>query len=179
MARGALMYRAHVNLARPDDELFIDRSLSLALHPSETVERMVVRLLAWCRFGQGDLEFTAGLSSTDEPDLWRRDDTGDIAHWVEVGEPAADRLRKAASRSRRLSVLGYGRQARIWWRREGPRIEAMPAVEVLWLNHDVPARLAADLPRQFTWQVMISGDTVYLTDHHDDTVEFSFLPPSD
>src|SRR5688500_10597748 len=97
-------------------------SLTVARHPSETDERMMIRLLAFAlnsqgaQEGQGALEFGRGLSTADEPDLWRRDLTGAIEQWIEVGLPDEREVRKACGRAREVHALAYGgRAVDVWW----------------------------------------------------------------
>jgi uncharacterized protein YaeQ len=100
MALKPTIYKIHVELADSDRNCFESLSLTLARHPSETLERMLVRLLAYCLNYERGMEFTKGISTADEPDLWVHADHGDIEHWIEVGQPESARLRKACGRVR-------------------------------------------------------------------------------
>jgi uncharacterized protein YaeQ len=91
-------------------------ALSLARHPSETDERLMVRLLAFALYADERLEFGKGLSSEDEPDLWRKDRSGDIEQWIDLGHPDEQRVRKACGRAREVIVVNYGgRASDVWW----------------------------------------------------------------
>ena len=87
MALKPTIYKAQINLADSDNNNFEDLSLTVAKHPSETIERMTVRLLAYCLNTTRGLEFTKGLSTADEPDIWQHTDSGEIQHWIELGQP--------------------------------------------------------------------------------------------
>ena len=105
MALKATIFKARVQLADMDRGVYADHALTMARHPSETDERMMMRLLAFALNvpaddHDGTLEFAKGLSDTDEPDLWHRDLTGRIVHWIEIGQPDDKRLLRA-SRPRR------------------------------------------------------------------------------
>jgi len=85
MALKPTIYKAQVNLADSDNNCFEELSLTMARHPSETIERMTVRLLSFCLNNGRGLEFTRGLSTAEEPDIWQHADNGEIEHWIELG----------------------------------------------------------------------------------------------
>lgn len=111
-----------------DRQLYGDYNLTLALHPSETVERMMVRILAFCYRAAETLSFTKGLSSVDEPDLWLKHDNGTILEWIEVGQPTPERLKKAANQSQAVYLFSYGRGWDVWWKNNADNIKALPKV---------------------------------------------------
>jgi len=82
--------------------------LKVALHPSETEARMLMRVLAFALHADERLSFTRGLSSDDEPDLWQKSLSDEIELWLELGQPDVKRLRKASSRSRSVVIYTYG-----------------------------------------------------------------------
>ncbi|MDY7511504.1 YaeQ family protein, partial [Ralstonia wenshanensis] len=93
MALKATIYKAVVNVADLDRNQFLDASLTLARHPSETQERMMLRLLAWIKYADERLQFTRGLSAEDEPEAWLRNDHLGIDLWIELGLPDERRLK--------------------------------------------------------------------------------------
>ena len=95
MASNATIFKATLQIADMDRNYYADHALTIARHPSETDERMMVRLLAFVQHAHEALAFGRGLSADDEPDLWRRDLTGAVELWIEVGQPEEKRLRKA------------------------------------------------------------------------------------
>ena len=101
MALGATVHRAELELADIDRGVYGSHTLTLARHPSETEERLMLRLLAWAMFADPDLEFGRGISTEEDPDLWLRRPDGTIALWIEVGLPEEKRLRRAAGRPAR------------------------------------------------------------------------------
>ena len=117
MALKATIYKANINIANMDDHIYGDTSLTMARHPSETEERLMVRLLAYCRFAEANaegLEFTKDLFETGEPALWQHDLTGMLTQWIEVGLPDEDKVRKASARCPRVAVVAYGSTASDW-----------------------------------------------------------------
>jgi len=96
MALKPTIFKFSVALSDVDRNRYEDLPLTVAQHPSETLERMMARVLAYCLNADDGLEFSKGLSDNEQPDLWRRSLDGRILDWIEVGEPSADRLRKAS-----------------------------------------------------------------------------------
>ena len=120
MALKATIYKANINIANMDDHIYGDTSLTMARHPSETEERLMVRLLAYCRFTDANaegLEFTKDLFETGEPALWQHDLTGMLTQWIEVGLPDEDKVRKARARCPRVAVVAYGSTAYEWYQK--------------------------------------------------------------
>ena len=124
MALNATIFKAAVQISDMDRRYYHEHLLTLARHPSETDERMMVRLLAFCLHASEALSFGKGLSSDDEPDLWEKDLTGAIVSWIDVGQPDDRRIRKACGRANEVFVYSYGAQgARLWWDQTAARIE--------------------------------------------------------
>ncbi|MCB1678818.1 MAG: YaeQ family protein [Halioglobus sp.] len=169
MALKPTIYKAQVALADSDRGRFDDLSLTLARHPSETMERMATRLLAYCLHAAPGLEFTRGLSTGDEPDLWCRSAAGELEHWIEVGQPEEPRLRKACGRSARVTVYAFGRSSTTWWKLNGVAITALPRMQVLQLDWAEVVALAGLLERTSRLTVSVVGGVVYV-DNGGDTV---------
>ena len=120
MALKATIFKAELQIADMDRNYYHDHALTIARHPSETDERMMVRLLAFALNADEALVFGKGLSTDDEADLWRKDLTGAIELWIDVGQPDERRIRRACGRARRVIVYSYGGYgAAIWWNQVG------------------------------------------------------------
>lgn len=105
MALKATIYKAMVNVADLDRNQFLDSNLTLARHPSETQERMMLRLLAWIKYANERLHFTRGLSAEEEPEIWQRNDHMGIDLWIELGLPEERRVKKPAANRLRWRCL--------------------------------------------------------------------------
>lgn len=115
MALKATIYKATVNVADLDRNQFLDASLTLARHPSETQERMMLRLLAWLKYADERLQFTRGLCADDEPEAWLRNDHLGIDLWIELGLPDERRIKKACTQAAKVALFTYNsRAAQIW-----------------------------------------------------------------
>jgi uncharacterized protein YaeQ len=162
MALKPTIYKAQIELADSDRNCFESLSLTLAKHPSETLERMTARLLTYCLNCSRGLEFTRGISTAEEPDLWVHSDSGEIEHWIEVGQPEEPRLRKASGRARQVSVYAFAKSTPTWWSLNGESISALPRLQVWrldWIEVESAARL---LDRTMQLNASIVGGTLYL-----------------
>jgi len=162
MALKPTIYKAQIELADSDRNCFESLSLTLARHPSETLERMAARLLAYCLNCTRGLEFTKGISTADEPDVWVHSDHGDIEHWIEVGQPEQPRLRKACGRARRVSVYAFAKSVHTWWKLHGEEISALPRLQVWQLDWTEIQAAAALLDRTVQLNTSIVGGIIYL-----------------
>ncbi|ACE85783.1 YaeQ family protein [Cellvibrio japonicus] len=163
MAEKATIYKANIQLADMDRQVYGDYSLTIALHPSETHERMLVRILAFCYCAAENLVFTRGLSSVDEPDLWRKHDDGRILEWIEVGQPSVERLKKASSQAESVKVFAYGRGLDIWWKNNISAIASLPKVQVQCFGTGELQAACAGVEKTMNLSVSITENMVYLS----------------
>lgn len=171
MALKATIFKAELQVSDLDRGHYGHYDLTIARHPSETDERMMVRLLAFALLADDALAFTRGLSSDDEPDLWQKDLTGDIELWIEVGLPDERRVRKACGRARQVRVFSYGeRSADIWWQQNATLLERLDNLAVKEIPGDAGARLAELAERSMKLNCTIQDGSVWL-DNGRDTVE--------
>ena len=116
MALNSTIYKVELQISDMDRHYYATHALTLARHPSETEERLMVRLLAFALFADDRLEFGKGLSNEGEPDLWRKALSGEIEQWIDLGQPDEQRIRKACGRAREVIVVNYGgRASDVWW----------------------------------------------------------------
>ena len=163
MALTATIHKAEMNVVDMDRHYYADHSLTLARHPSETGERMMVRLLAFALHAHERLEFSRGLSTTEEPALWQRDLTGRIELWIEVGQPDERRLRKACSQSERVVVYAYGgRSVELWWGKIEQELARNKNLEVVALPAETTNALAAMADKTMDIQVMVQDGEAWL-----------------
>ena len=109
MAIKATICKANLQIADMDRGYYNDLTLTIAQHPSETDERMMVRLLAFALHASEGLKFTEGISAEDdEPDIWQKNMSGEIEIWIEVGLPDEKRIRKACNRAKQVYLYPYG-----------------------------------------------------------------------
>ncbi|WP_321286840.1 YaeQ family protein [Alcaligenes phenolicus] len=178
MALRATIYKAELNVADNDRAYYGSHTLTLARHPSETEERLMVRLLAYGLYAQADeaLSFSRGLSDSDEPALWEHDLGGNLLHWLEVGLPDDRRLIKASGRADKVTVLAYGRNVSVWWSGIKDKISRARNIQVYALDAAGTDALAALAERGMTINLNIQDGTVWASsDKGEATIEVSHL----
>ncbi|MFK8015371.1 MAG: YaeQ family protein [Gammaproteobacteria bacterium] len=165
MALSATICRVALNLADVDRHRYADVALTVARHPSENDERMMQRVLCYALYAHEELSFTKGLSSDDEPDLWQKDLTGEIEHWIDLGQPDLRRIAKACGRARRVSVHCYsGHGAEIWFDKLGSALGRFDNLRIVHVSPDSSAALAALAGRNMALQVYIEDQQVLVSD---------------
>jgi uncharacterized protein YaeQ len=162
MALKATIFKAELDVADIDRNYFQNHSLTIARHPSETDERMMVRLLAYALHAHEYLEFGRGLSADDEPDLWQKDLTGAIDVWVDVGQPDEKSLRKACGRANRVFVYSYGlRSVDLWWDTVRSKLERTANLNVYNLPLAASGALAKLADRNMQLQCTIQDKQIW------------------
>jgi uncharacterized protein YaeQ len=164
MALKATIYKADLQLADMDRNYYDTAALTLARHPSETDERMMIRLLAYAIHANEALTFTKGLFDTDEPDLWQKDLTGAIELWIEVGQPDEKRLMKACGRSAKVIVYSYAATSHIWYKQIANKLERAKNLTVINIPAEASAQLQKLANRNMQLQCTIQDGQIYLTD---------------
>ena len=156
MALKATVFRAELQVSDMDRHYYATHALTLARHPSETDERLMVRLLAFALFADERLEFGRGLGSDDEPDLWLKSRSGEIELWIDLGQPDDSRIRKACGRSGQVVVINYGgRASDIWWDKVSASLARCGNLTVIDIAATTVAELAALADRGMRLQCMI------------------------
>lgn len=147
MALKSTILRLSLNVADLDRNYYGDFPLTVAQHPSETDERMMLRVLAFALNASDSLSFGRGISTDDEPDLWEKDLTGAINTWIDLGTPDPDRLRKACSRARRVLLYSYGDRATpVWWQKHAAALQRFDHLTI-WQVTDSEVKALAALAR--------------------------------
>ena len=164
MALKATIYKADVQIADMDRNYYQDHNLTLARHPSETDERMMIRLLAFAIHANEALSFTKGLFDTDEPDLWQKDLTGAIELWIEVGQPDEKRIMKACGRSEQVIVYSYSATSHIWYKQIANKLERARNLTIINIPAEASAQLEKLANRNMQLQCTIQDSQIYLTD---------------
>lgn len=131
MALKSTIYKAELSISDLDRQYYADHSLTIARHPSETDERMMIRILAFALHACEHLSFAKGLSDIEEPDLWEKDYTDAIRVWIEVGQPDDRRLLKACGRAEQVVVYSFAHASSIWWKGMNNRLDRAKNLKVV------------------------------------------------
>ena len=162
MALKSTIFRAELSVSDIDRNYYCDHTLTLARHPSETDERMMLRLLAFALHADAALEFGKGLSTEDEAALWRRDLTGAIEQWIDVGLPDEKEVRKACGRASQVHVVAYGgRAVALWWDKVRDKLERQERLTVSEVPLDASKALAALAARSMRLQCTIQDGHIW------------------
>ncbi len=169
MSLKATIYKASVQLSDIDRGVYGDFPVTLARHPSETDERMLIRLLAFALnqpadSDRGPLEFAKDMWEADEPSLWQKDYTGRIAHWIEVGQPDEKRLLRASARVDRVSVYSFSTSTPIWWKGLASKLTRAGNLTVWQIPAEQSQALAALAQRSMELQVTVQDGDIWIGD---------------
>jgi len=163
MALQATPYKIEMNLTDLDRGAYENLRFTVARHPSETEERLAVRLIAYGLFYSEQLSFGRGLSDVDEPALWEKSLDDRVLHWIEVGQPDADRITWCSRRTEKFTLVAYG-NLRVWQTRVLDGVRSLKNINVVGVDQAALENLARDLPRSLTWSLMISDGSLFVTD---------------
>lgn len=162
MALKPTIYKLKIALADIDRNLYDHLNLTIAQHPSETLERMMARVLAFCMNARESLSFTKGLSSTEEPDIWAHTLEDRISLWIDIGEPAFDRIKKATRLSPSVKVYSFNLKSDSWWAKEKAKFNELK-VSVFQFHWKSMQALAGMVKRTMDLSVTISDGLVYIS----------------
>ncbi len=164
MALKATIFKADLSISDMTRNYYHDHSVTLARHPSENDERMMVRLLVFALHASDSLSFGEKIGNTDEPDLWQRDLTGSIDLWIDVGQPDEKEVKKACGRTRQVFVYPYGgHSTTVWWNQVKAGLEKLRNLSVIALPAEAPGLLAKLAERTMKLQCSIQDGQVWVT----------------
>ena len=162
MALKPTIYKFKITLSDLDRNYYETLDLTLAQHPSETLERMMARTLAYCINAQEALTFTKGLSTPEEPDIWSHTLDNRIQLWIEVGEPAVDKIKKASRKTSMVKVYSFNTKSDVWWHQEGKKFSELK-VQVSRIDWPGIQALAALVQRTMDFSITITANTAYIS----------------
>jgi len=167
MALKATVFKVELQVSDMDRSYFQSHSLTVARHPSETDERMMVRLLAFALNADEHLQFTKGLSSDNEPDLWLKNLHGGIEHWIEVGLPDERRIRKGYNQTERMAIYTYGEHAApIWWKNIESSLTRFNNLSVYYFSAEDTDSIAKMTGRNMSLQATIQDGDIWFGDEN-------------
>ena len=164
MALRATVFKARMSVSDMDRDRHAVHTLTIARHPSETDERMMVRVLLFALWSSDTIAFGRGLSDVDEPDLIDRDLTGAVDVWIEVGLPDERAVLKACGRAKRVVVAAYGHSVDLWWKGIAGALQRTRNLDVLRVPADASRALAAMAARTMDLQATIQDGIVWFSD---------------
>jgi uncharacterized protein YaeQ len=166
MALKSTIFKADCQITDIDRGYYQPHNLTIALHPSETEERMMVRLLAFLLNAHEHLQFTKGLSTDEEPDLWQKSLTDDIELWVDIGMPDEKRIRKACSKADNVIIYSYGGQNNVWWKQLQAKLARFNNLTVINLPKSATDQLLLMVKRTMQLQINLQDGQIWVSDDH-------------
>ncbi len=164
MAIKPTIYKLRIAISDLNRDYYDSVNLTVALHPSENIERMMARVVAYCLNVQENITFTKGLSVVEEPDIWVKTLDDQITLWIDMGEPAPDRIKKSSRQALEVKVYSYNSKSDTWWEQSRKKASQFENVKFYQLDWYQVQSLAGMAKRNMDWSISISGDTVYIAD---------------
>lgn len=162
MALKPTIYKFNINITDFNREFYDTANLTVALHPSETLERMMARVMAYCLNAQENMSFTKGLSSIEEPDIWVKTLDDQTKLWIDVGEPAPERIKKSSRLAAQVKVYSFNSKSNTWWEQSKGKVQQFKNVQYYQFDWSQIKQLATLVERTMDWSLSISGDTIYV-----------------
>jgi len=164
MAAKSTVLKAELQISDMNRHYYQTHALTLAQHPSETDERMMVRVVAFALHASESLAFTRGISTEDEPDIWDKDLTDHITRWIDLGQPDDKRIRKACGRADQVFIYTYQpRNAGPWWAKSAESLARFDKLSVIAIDTVSATTLAELCDRSMNLQCSIQDNAVYLS----------------
>lgn len=164
MALKATIFKADLSISDMDRNYYNEHNLTIARHPSENDERMMLRVIAFIANAHERLQFTKGLSDDDVPDLWQRNFSDEIELWIELGQPSEQRIKKGSNQSQQMMIYSYADNSfEVWWKKENTRLKTRKNLSVFTLPEELSTTLAALVQRSMQIQVTIQDGHLWLT----------------
>ncbi len=162
MAKNSTIYKANLSIADSERDYYSDHQLILACHPSETTERMMMRILAFALNADERLIPAAGMSDAEEPDLWLKDFTGAISLWIEVGQPDERRILKACGRADEVKIYTYSSKPKLWLETVESKIAKAKNLKIYSIDAESCKAMAVLAERNMDLQITIDHDELWV-----------------
>lgn len=164
MAQKSTIYKVELSVSDMDRHYYETHKLTVAKHPSETDERLMIRLLAFALSARENLEFSKGLSADDEPDVWEKSLSGEINLWITLGLPSEKIVRQSCGKAKDVIVYSYGgKTAEVWWNKINTATSRFDNLTVINLADAETSRLAQMANRSMRLQVNIQDGEVMVS----------------
>ena len=164
MALKATIFKADISITDMDRNYYNDHNLTIARHPSENDERMMLRIIAFIVNAHERLQFTKGLSDDDVPDLWQKSFSDEIELWIELGQPSEQRIKKGCNQSQQMTIYAYADNSfDVWWKKEQSKLQLRKNLSVFSLSDSLAPTLANAVQRSMQIQVTIQDGQMWLT----------------
>ncbi len=166
MAIKATVFKIDLQITNLDRDYYQNHLLTIARHPSETTERMMMRIIAFGLHASNNLLFTRGISTDDEPDIWEKNLTDDIILWIELGQPDEKRIRKACGKAKKVIIYTFNqRSAVVWWKQIKNKLRRFNNLAIINLSVIDPDIFERMVERTIQLQCTIEDGQIWLTNN--------------
>ncbi|WP_094751863.1 YaeQ family protein [Psychromonas sp. CD1] len=162
MALKPTIYKMSINRSDFNNDIYDAFNFTLAQHPSENLERMMARVVAYCLQYQEFLAFSKGLFSVDDPDIWAKNLSDELLVWIDMGEPAFERIKKASRRAKSVYIYTFNSKSDVWWQQGKKDFSKLKNVEVYQFEFAQIQELALLVQRSMEISMTMSGQTCYI-----------------
>lgn len=163
MALKATIYKANIELANMDQNYYDSLQLTLAQHPSETEQRLMVRLICYILNAHPDLQFGKGVSDEDEAAIWQINYSDEIALWIELGQLDEKRLKKACNKAEKVKLYCYGSSSNTWWSQTQSALQKYTKLNIEQFDTSTTSALVKLLSRNMDFQCSIQDGQLWLS----------------
>jgi len=165
MAIKSTIFKVELQVTDMDRNYYQDHLLTIARHPSENDERMMVRLLAFALHAHEFLQFSKGLSTDDEPDIWQKNLSGEVETWIDLGQPDEKRIRKACGRAKKVLIYTYQQgSSAAWWQQYGDKLARFHNLSVMNIADAAVRNMGLMAKRAMRLQCTIQDGSLWLSD---------------
>ena len=164
MAIKSTIFKADLQIADMDRHYYRNHALTLARHPSENDDRMMIRLLAFALNASDAMNFSKGLSTEDEPELWQKNLSGEIDIWIDLGQPDEKRIRKACGRAKKVLIYAYNhRSAMVWWEQIKNRLTRFNNLSIILIPDESVQAMGSMAQRGMQLQYTIQDGDILMS----------------
>ncbi|WP_413282692.1 YaeQ family protein [Vibrio sp. MA40-2] len=167
MALKPTIYKLKIALTDMNRDYYDSLNLTIAQHPSENLQRMMARVLAFALNAQPDLTFTKGLSSIEEPDIWHKTLDNQTSLWIDVGEPDPERVKKSTRLARNVRIYSFNTKSDVWWKQNADKLNLLDA-EIYKFDSEAIEELAKLVKRTMDISIMLTGHSAYISAENGD-----------
>ena len=163
MALKPTIFKMSINYCDLDNDIYNTLALTVAQHPSENLERMMARVLAFSLNEQEFLSFTKGLSNVDDPDIWAKSLSDEFLLWIDMGEPAFERIKKASRQAKSVKIYSFNSKSPVWWKQNEMNLSKLKNLDVYQFNFQQIQDLAKLVERTMSFTITNTSGTCYIS----------------
>ena len=163
MALKPTIFKMNINRCDLDNDIYDSINITVAQHPSENLERMMARVLAYSLNNEEFIAFTKGLSNVDDPDIWAKSLSDEFLLWIDMGEPAFDRIKKASRQAKYVKVYTFNSKSIVWWKQNETEFNKLNNVEVHQFDFIEIQALAKLVNRTMDFTITMTGGINYIS----------------